>query len=37
MNYENTSDLVCFFECMQDNDLHTLDRMLFGGVYELIR
>lgn len=30
MNYENaenTSDLLCFFECMHDNYLYTSDRM----------
>lgn len=28
-NAENTSDLLCFFEYMQDNDLHTLDRFFW--------
>lgn len=35
-NAENTSDLLCFFECMHDNDLNILDR-IFGELYELIR
>lgn len=35
-NAENTSDLLCFFECIQDNDLHTLDRMFLEEYMSLL-